>query len=83
MSPESTLKKANIKLLESQTSEGVGGGGKFRSVPFVVEELNFGEAREKNVPGSFSGPFPVGRFLRLPYRRPDLSCLFQALCRDL
>jgi len=59
MSPESTLKKANIKLLESQASEGVGGGGKFRSVPFVVDELTFGEAREKNVPGSFSGPFQL------------------------
>jgi len=57
MSPESTLKKADIKLLESQASEGVGGGGKFRTVPFVVDELTFGEAREKNVPGSFSGPF--------------------------
>ncbi len=59
MSPESTLKKANIKLLESQASEGVGGGGKFRSVPFVVEELTFGEAKEKNVPGSFSGSFQL------------------------
>ena len=53
MSPESTLKKADIKLLESQASEGVGGGGKFKTVPFVVEELTFGEAGKRTYRGRF------------------------------
>ena len=57
--PESTLKEAGIKLLENQASESIGGGGKMKSVPFMVEGLTFGEARESNIPGSFLGPFQL------------------------
>jgi hypothetical protein len=57
--PESTVKLAGIKLNESAAGEGIGGGGKVRTVPFVVKELTFGAAREENVPGMFSGAFPV------------------------
>jgi len=57
--PESTLKEAGIKLMESAASEGLGGGGKVRVVPFVVEQLSFGEALKKNVRGLFTGGFPV------------------------
>jgi predicted aspartyl protease len=53
----SAIKDAGIKLREDQAGEGVGGGGKVRIVPFVVKELSLGPARERNVPGSFQGPF--------------------------
>jgi predicted aspartyl protease len=53
----SAIKDAGIKLREDQAGEGVGGGGKVRSVPFVVKELSLGPVRERNVPGAFQGPF--------------------------
>ena len=56
-SPESTLKAAGIKLQERQASEGIGGGGKMRNIPFEVEELTLGDARERNVQG-VHGAFP-------------------------
>jgi len=57
--PASTLKDAGIKPVASAAAEGIGGGGKVRIVPFVVQELALGEAREQNVPGLFLGPFPL------------------------
>jgi len=57
--PESTIREAGIKLPRSPAGEGIGGGGKVEVFPFVVDELSFGEAREKNVRGLFSGPFTL------------------------
>jgi len=56
--PESTLKEAGIQLREGLADEGIGGGGKVKAVPFVVEELTFGSAREHNVQGVYAGVFP-------------------------
>jgi len=58
MCPESTLKKANIKLQEERAGEGIGGGGKVRAVPFVVDELVLGDAREYNIQGLYTDNFP-------------------------
>ena len=56
--PESTIKKANIKLQEDKAGEGIGGGGKVRVVPFVVDELTLGDAREHNIQGLYTDNFP-------------------------
>ena len=53
--PESTIQKAAIKLQEDKASEGLGGGGKVKVIPFVVDELTLGDAKEHNIPGSYSG----------------------------
>lgn len=55
---ESMLKTAGIKLEEDQATEGAGGGGKLRTVPYVVEQVSFGDIIEKNVPGLYDGPLP-------------------------
>jgi hypothetical protein len=57
--PESTLKEAGISLQESLSGEGIGGGGKVKVTPFVVQELALGEAKELNVQGLYTGPFPL------------------------
>jgi len=57
--PESTLKKAGIRPQESMASEGIGGGGKLRFIPFIAEELALGKAREQNIHGSYEGAFPL------------------------
>lgn len=57
--PESTLTEAGIKLMEDRATEGLGGGGKVKVIPFVVDELSLGEAREKNIVGLFTGAFPL------------------------
>ena len=57
--PESTLKKVDIKLQENLAGEGIGGGGKVRVVPFVVDELTFGDAKEHNVQGLYTSSFPL------------------------
>lgn len=51
---ESTLRKANIKLQEDQAGEGIGGGGKVRAIPFMVNELTLGDAKEHNIRGFFA-----------------------------
>jgi predicted aspartyl protease len=56
---ESAIKEAGIKLLEGEATEGVGGGGKVKTVPFVVKELSLGEVHERDVRGAFHGPFPL------------------------
>ncbi len=57
--PESTLQKAGIKLQENQAKEGLGGGGKVKSIPFMVEKLTLGNAKEYNVNGVYMGAFPL------------------------
>src|ERR1700730_235818 len=55
---ESVIKQAGIKLEEDKASEGAGGGGKLKIVPYTVRQLSFGGVPEKNVPGIYDGPFP-------------------------
>jgi len=55
---ESVIKEAGIKLEEDKASEGAGGGGKLKIVPYTVRQLSFGSIREDNVPGLYDGPFP-------------------------
>jgi Aspartyl protease/Tetratricopeptide repeat len=55
---ESVIKEAGIKLEESKASEGAGGGGTLKIVPYTVHQLSFGDITEKNVPGIYDGPFP-------------------------
>jgi hypothetical protein len=52
--PESTVKAAGIKLQEEKAGEGLGGGGKVKVIPFVVNELTLGDAKEQNIVGLFS-----------------------------
>jgi predicted aspartyl protease len=62
--PESTIKEAGINLQESLAAEGVGGGGKVKVVPFVVEELTLGDAKEHDVNGFYTGAFPLENAFR-------------------
>jgi hypothetical protein len=62
--PESTLKEAGINLQESLAAEGVGGGGKVKVIPFVVEELTLGDAKEHSVRGLYTGAFPLENAFR-------------------
>jgi Tfp pilus assembly protein PilF len=55
---ESVIKEAGIKLDESKASEGAGGGGTLRVIPYTVHQLSFGDVKEANVPGLYDGPFP-------------------------
>ena len=55
---ESVIKEAGIKLEENKASEGAGGGGTLKIVPYTVRRLSFGGIRENNVPGLYDGPFP-------------------------
>ena len=48
---ESVIKAAGIKLDESKASEGAGGGGTLKVVPYTVHQLSFGDIKEENVPG--------------------------------
>jgi hypothetical protein len=52
------IRQAGVKLLEDQASESVGGGGTFRSVPFILQSLALGAAQERDVRGVYEGPFP-------------------------
>jgi hypothetical protein len=54
----SVIKQAGITLQEDKASEGAGGGGKLKIVPYTVSALTFGDITEKNVPGLYDGPFP-------------------------
>src|SRR5579864_645050 len=55
---ESALQQAGIHLDESKASEGQGGGGMLKIVPYTVEQFSVGEITEQNVPGLYDGPFP-------------------------
>jgi Tfp pilus assembly protein PilF len=55
---ESVIKEAGIKLDESKASEGAGGGGTLKIVPYTVHQLSFGDIKEDNVRGLYDGPFP-------------------------
>jgi tetratricopeptide (TPR) repeat protein len=55
---QSVIKEAGIKLEESKASEGAGGGGKLRLVPYSVRQVSLGDVRENDVQGLYDGPFP-------------------------
>jgi hypothetical protein len=55
---ESVIKEAGIKLEENKATEGAGGGGTLKIVPYTVHHLSFGDIKEKNVAGLYDGPFP-------------------------
>jgi predicted aspartyl protease len=55
---ESVIKEAGIKLDESKASEGAGGGGTLKVVPYTVHQVSFGDIKEENVPAVYDGPFP-------------------------
>ena len=55
---ESVIKEAGIKLEENKATEGAGGGGKLKIVPYVVHQLSFGDIKEEDVRGLYDGPFP-------------------------
>jgi predicted aspartyl protease len=55
---ESVIKQAGIRLEENKATEGAGGGGTLKTVPYTVHHLSFGDIKEQNVPGLYDGPFP-------------------------
>jgi hypothetical protein len=55
---ESVIKEAGIRLEENKATEGAGGGGTLKIVPYIVHQLSFGDIKEENVPGLYDGPFP-------------------------
>jgi hypothetical protein len=55
---ESVIKEAGIKLEENKATEGAGGGGTLKIVPYTVRQLSFGDIKEENVAGLYDGPFP-------------------------
>ena len=55
---DSVIKEAGIKLEENKASEGAGGGGSLKIVPYTVHQLSFGDIKEQNVGGLYDGPFP-------------------------
>ena len=54
----SVIKQAAIRLEENKASEGAGGGGTLKIVPYTVSRVSFGGIQEDNVPGLYDGPFP-------------------------
>jgi len=54
-----TLEDGQVELDEAKAQEGLGGGGKVKIIPFVVEELAFGDAVERNINGVFAEKFPL------------------------
>jgi tetratricopeptide (TPR) repeat protein len=55
---ESAIQQAGIHLDESKASEGQGGGGILKIIPYTVTQFTVGEITEQNVPGLYDGPFP-------------------------
>jgi Aspartyl protease/Tetratricopeptide repeat len=55
---ESVIKEAGIKLEENKATDGAGGGGTLKIVPYRVHHLSFGDIKEDNVAGLYDGPFP-------------------------
>lgn len=55
---ESVIKEAGIKLEENRATQGAGGGGTLRIVPYTVHQVSLGDIKEENVQGVYDGPFP-------------------------
>jgi hypothetical protein len=55
---ESVIKEAGVKLEENRATEGAGGGGTLKIVPYTVHQISLGDIKEENVQGVYDGPFP-------------------------
>jgi predicted aspartyl protease len=55
---ESVIKEAGIKLEENRATQGAGGGGTLKIVPYTVHHISLGDIKEENVQGVYDGPFP-------------------------
>jgi predicted aspartyl protease len=55
---ESAIQQAGIHLDESKATEGQGGGGALKIIPYTVTQFTVGEITEQNVAGLYDGPFP-------------------------
>jgi predicted aspartyl protease len=55
---ESAIQQAGIHLDESKATEGQGGGGMLKIIPYTVAQFTVGEITQQNVPGLYDGPFP-------------------------
>jgi len=55
---ESVIAEAGIKLEQDKASTGAGAGGTLTTVPYIVQQLSFGEVQEEKVVGLYDGPFP-------------------------
>jgi len=64
--PESTIQEAGIELDESKATEGMGGGGVVKIIPFMAEQLSLGTVVRDQIPGIFSGAFPLEKALGFP-----------------
>ncbi len=53
------LEKAGVVLDDSKSFEGIGGGGRIKAIPFVLDKLSFGDAVETNINGVFTDNFPL------------------------
>ena len=60
---QAMIDRAGMRLDEKNASEGVGGGGTFRTVPYTIPKLSLGDFSETNVPGIFDGPLPIATAL--------------------
>ncbi|NHJ84466.1 MAG: tetratricopeptide repeat protein [Asgard group archaeon] len=56
---KSILDEGGVEIDESKAFEGIGGGGKVKAIPFVVEKLSFGEMVKENINGVFTENFPI------------------------
>ena len=54
----SVIEASGIKLEEDKATEGAGGGGTLKIVPYTVHRLSFGGVQDRNVAGLYDGPFP-------------------------
>jgi hypothetical protein len=55
---EQVIKQAGITLDESKATEGAGGGGTLKTIPYTVRRVALGNLVEENVAGLYDGPFP-------------------------
>jgi hypothetical protein len=55
---QSVIEASGIKLEEDKATEGAGGGGTLKIVPYTVHRLSFGGVEDRNVAGLYDGPFP-------------------------
>jgi len=65
---ESVIMEAGIKLEEDKATEGAGGGGTLKIVPYTVRQLSFGDIKRENVPRSLRWTLPVGKHVWLSPR---------------
>ena len=55
---ESEIQQTGIHLDESKATEGQGGGGMLKIIPYTVTQFTVGEIAQQNVAGLYDGSFP-------------------------